>query len=142
MIGAARAFAPRYFAPRYWAKIGLTVLATGVTLIGPRGGASGVISAPFTVGLSPAGSQFGSTVTVTPSDGGAGGTFTPTTRVLAADTAGVTGTFTYTPGSDGTVTISVTNNRSLTNPASLTYTSPLKAGSANLMLLGILGGRR
>lgn len=78
------------------------------------------------------------TTTVTPSDGGAGGTFTPTTVALAADSSTDTKTFTYTPTSDGTVTISVTNNRSLTNPSSIQYTSPLKGGTAEMLLLHLL----
>ena len=61
------------------------------------------------------------TVTVTPSDGGAGGTFTPTT--VALTTAAPSDTFTYTPATDGDITISVTNDGGLTNPANLTYES-------------------
>ena len=59
------------------------------------------------------------TVTVTPSDGGDGGTFTPTTVGLT--TAAPSATFTYTPATDGTKTISVTNNGGLTDPDDISY---------------------
>lgn len=97
--------------------------ATGVTLSGPSGGLSGAVSSNFSVGVSPAGGTITGTLIVTPSDGGAGGTFNPTTVSLT--TASSTGTFTYTPASVGAKTISVTNNGSLTNPTSVTYTSQI-----------------
>ena len=75
-------------------------------------------STDFTVELS--GGVVG-TVTVTPSDGGGGGTFTPTT--VALTTLAPSDTFTYTPASTGTKTISVTNDGGLTDPANLTYTA-------------------
>lgn len=92
--------------------------ATAVTLSGPSSGVVGVASANFTVGANGA---ITGTVVVTPSDGGGGGTFTPTT--VSINTGSPTGTFTYTPGSTGAKTISVTNNGGLSNPSNITYTS-------------------
>ena len=92
--------------------------ATATTLSGPSSGAVGVASTNFTVGAN--GSITG-TVVVTPSDGGGGGTFTPTTVSISSGSP--TGTFTYTPASSGAKTISITNNGGLTNPSSLTYTA-------------------
>jgi hypothetical protein len=94
--------------------------ASAVTLTGPTSGTYGQASTAFTVGVSPVGSNISGTVVVTPSDGGAGGTFTPTT--LSLTTASPSGTFTYTPPSvAATYTVSVTNNGSLTNPSSISY---------------------
>lgn len=92
--------------------------ATAVTLSGPSSGVVGVASANFTVGANGA---ITGTVVVTPSDGGGGGTFTPTTVSISSGTP--TATFTYTPASTGAKTISVTNDGGLTNPLSITYTS-------------------
>jgi hypothetical protein len=91
--------------------------ATAVTLSGPTSGTAGAQSSPFTVGADGA---ITGTVTVTPSDGGAGGTFSPTSVQISS--ASATATFTYTsPASAGTYTISVTNNGSLSNPSSISY---------------------
>lgn len=102
-----------------------TPAATGVTMSGPSGGTSGVASSNFTVGVTPIGGTITGTVTVTPSDGGGGGTFTPTTVGLT--TGSPTATFTYTPASAGTKTISATNNGGLTNPGNLSYVSSAAA---------------
>jgi hypothetical protein len=96
-----------------------TSVASTYTLSGPSSGAPSVPSTNFTVAL-PAGGVVPSTVTVTPSDGGGGGTFTPTTVNLS--TGAPLATFTYTPASTGAKTLSVTNNGGLTNPGNLTYT--------------------
>lgn len=90
--------------------------ATAVTLSGPTGGVAGVASTNFTAG---ANGTITGTVVVTPSDAGAGGTFTPTTVSLTSGAP--TATFTYTPSTAGTKTISVTNNGSLTNPGAISY---------------------
>jgi hypothetical protein len=95
--------------------------ATATTLTGPTTGTAGVASSNFTVGVSPVGSNITGTVVVTPSDGGAGGTFSPTSVSLT--TASPTATFTYTAAAAGTITISTTNNGSLTNPTSITFTA-------------------
>lgn len=98
----------------------LTPPATGTTLSGPSSGVVGVASTNFTVGVSPGGGEITGTLTVTPNDGGAGGTFTPTT--VALTTASPTATFTYTPSTTGAKTIGITDNGGLTDASSLTYT--------------------
>ena len=95
------------------------VAVTGFTLTGPTSGVSGVASSNFTIGVT-GGSTLTGTVTVTPSDAGGGGTFTPTSRALS--TSALSATFTYTPASTGAKTISITNNGGLTNPSNITYT--------------------
>ncbi len=57
---------------------------------------------------------------VTPNDGSAGGTFTPTTVSISSGSP--TGSFTYTPASTGAKNISTTNNGSLGNPITIVYT--------------------
>jgi hypothetical protein len=88
--------------------------ATAVTLSGPTTGSNGIATSNYTVGTD---NLVSSDVIVTPSDGGAGGTFTPTSVTLT--TLNTTGTFTYTPASVGSKTISVTNDGGLTNPSSI-----------------------
>lgn len=94
--------------------------ATAVTLTDPTPvvGAVGAPSGNYTVGANGA---ITGTVRVTPADGGAGGTFTP--AFVDISSASPTGTFTYTPASAGAKTITVTNNGSLTNPSSHTFTA-------------------
>ena len=86
----------------------------------PVSGIAGVTSTPFTIG---ANGPVVVNITVTPSDGGGGGSFIPTARILT--TAAPSGTFTYTPSiTPGVRAISVTNNQpGVANPAPLTYTS-------------------
>lgn len=93
--------------------------ATATTLTGPTSGTIGVASSNFTVG---ANGPITGTVVITPSDSGAGGTFTPTT--VSINTGSPTGTFTYTPASGGNKTISTTNGGGLSNPASIAFTVP------------------
>lgn len=95
--------------------------ATAITLTNasPASGAVGVASNNLTVG---ANGIITGTIVVTPSDGGASGTFTPTTVSISSGTP--TATFTYTPASPtGAKTISVTNDGGLLNPSSVTYTA-------------------
>lgn len=94
--------------------------ATAVTLTGPSSGTVGSPSTNFTVG---ANGPITGTVTVTPSDGGDGGTFTPTSVAISAGTP--TATFTYTAANAGspTATITVTNDGGLTNPAGIAYSA-------------------
>lgn len=92
--------------------------ATATTLSGPSSGTTGVASTNFTVG---ANGTITGTVTVTPSDAGNGGTFTPTTVAISSGTP--TATFTYTPASTGSKTISISDDGGLTDATSLTYTS-------------------
>jgi hypothetical protein len=108
--------------------------STGVTLTGPTTGAAGTASANFSVGVTPVGGTITGTVVVTPSDGGAGGTFAPTTVSLT--TAAPTGTFTYTASSTGAKTISVTNNGSLTNPSTITYTASASSAATAIVVSG------
>lgn len=92
-----------------------TAPATGFSFVGPAAGLVGVASTNFTV--VPNGLYTG---TVTPSAGGGGGTFSPTTLTWTGDQA--VKTFTYTPATVGVKTISITNSEGLTNPANVTYT--------------------
>lgn len=92
--------------------------ATAVTMTGPTTGTAGTPSTNFTVGANGA---ITGTVTVTPADGGAGGTFTPASVAISSGTT--TATFTYTASSAGVKTISATNDGGLTNPANITYTA-------------------
>lgn len=92
--------------------------ATTLTNASPSNGYVGVASTNFTVGANGA---ITGTVVVTPNDGGAGGTFNPTT--VSISSASPTGTFTYTPSTIGAKTISTTNNGGLANPTSVTYTA-------------------
>jgi Phage tail protein (Tail_P2_I) len=97
---------------------GITVVSTTpkYTLAGPASGDVGSASAPFTVAST---DVHAGTVTITPSDGGAGGTFTPSTVQLTA--AVTSATFTYTPLAAGTVSISATNDGGLADAAALSY---------------------
>jgi hypothetical protein len=98
-----------------------TQASTSVTTYTLSGPSTGVVSSPsgaFTVTLG-SGSLSGS-VTITPSDGGAGGSFSPASVSLSG--AVRTATFTYTPIAAGTVTIATTNNGGLTDPAGISYT--------------------
>jgi hypothetical protein len=94
--------------------------ATKLTLTGPSLGRSGQASSNFTV--TPDGTL--DNVVVTPSDGGAGGTFTPTSLTLSGSSSG---TFTYTPANTGNINISITNNAGLANSAALVYQSTIPA---------------
>jgi hypothetical protein len=101
--------------------------ATAITLSGPSNGTVGVASSNFTVGANGA---ITGTVTVTPSDGGDGGTFTPASVNISAGTP--TATFVYTAANAGspTATITVTNNGSLSNPAGIAYTATAPAATS------------
>lgn len=101
-------------------QIEFTPTTDTYTLSGPASGSVGTPSTDFTVAL-PAGAAVFGSVTITPDDGGAGGTFTPVTVDLS--TGAPSATFTYTAVSSGDKTISVTNDGGLTNPGSLTYTA-------------------
>lgn len=97
---------------------GAASAATALTLSGPSSGSVGVASSAFTVS---ANGTLAANVTVSLSDGGAGGTFTPTSVTLTS--AATSGTFTYTPASTGAKTISFTNSGGLANPSDVTYTA-------------------
>lgn len=98
-----------------------TAATTGTTLTGPSSGTVGSLSTNFTAGVTPVGSTFTSPITITPSDGGDGGTFTPATLQLT--TGSPTNTFKYTAASAGAKTISIADDRSLTDATPLTYTA-------------------
>jgi hypothetical protein len=103
------------------------VPATGYTLTGPASGAVGVASSAFTV--TPVGGLF--TGTVTPSDGGVGGSFSPAS--LSWSNTSDAKTFTYTPSTVGARTIATTNSNGLSNPAGVAYTgSPAPATGMSL----------
>lgn len=90
--------------------------ATAYTFTGPSSALINQPSAAFTI--TPNGTYTG---TITPSDGGAGGTFSPSSLTFASSS--VAQTFTYTPVAIGSQTISVLSNPTLTNPPSLTLTT-------------------
>jgi hypothetical protein len=86
------------------------------TFTGPTTGTNNVATAPYAVTI-PAGTRVVDPIVFTPDSGGGGGTFTPSTvRLTDVDRVG---TFTYTLVGTGSKTISVTNDRGLTNPASI-----------------------
>jgi hypothetical protein len=117
----------------------VAAVASAVTLAGPASGVVSTASAAFGVGVSPVGGAISGTVVVTPSDGGGGGTFNPTSVNLT--TASPTATFTYTPSATpGARTISATNNGGLANPANLTYTSTAAATVPGAPTIGAATG--
>jgi hypothetical protein len=97
---------------------------TALTLSGPTNGRAALASDVFTVQVSPRDSMLSGTVTVTLSDGGAGGTFrnaadTSNITTLTLDANNHAGAFRYIPQSGDagtTITISITNNGGLANP--------------------------
>lgn len=106
----------------------LNGIATAVTLAGPTSGTAGVASSNFTVSTdSPIASG---TVTVTPSDDGNGGTFTPSSVQLSSSVA--TAVFTYTAAAAGTYLISVSNDASLASPTPISFTATLPAATYTL----------
>jgi hypothetical protein len=92
-------------------------------LSGPTSGTAGLPSSSFTVGTDNPLST--GTVTVTPSDGGNGGTFTPASVQLSSSVA--TAVFTYTAAAAGTFAISVSNDSSLSSPGSISFTATAPA---------------
>ncbi len=88
----------------------------------PASGIVGQVSQPFTV--APNGSFTG---TMTLSDGGAGGTFTPTS--LTWNNSAASMAFSYTPASVGSITITVTDSSGTLSPSTQTasYTSNVLA---------------
>lgn len=95
------------------------VAATAFTLAAPTLNAGSPGRASQSFALEPNGTFSG---TITPSDGGAGGTFTPSSRTWSAE-AGVK-TFTYTPAAGAlgtTVTIAATDDGGLSDPSAVDY---------------------
>ncbi|WKL57229.1 GDSL-type esterase/lipase family protein [Asticcacaulis sp. ZE23SCel15] len=99
--------------------------ASAYAVAGPSGGLTAVASSNFSVSAN--GALAANTV-VTPSDGGAGGAFTPATVTLT--NAVPVATFTYTPASAGAKTISFADDGGLTDPGNLTYTATAVTASA------------
>ncbi len=95
------------------------VTASSFTFTGPAGGALSTASAGFTV--TPNAVYTGS-ITITPSGGGLSA---PT--VLSFNNSSSSQTFTITPTTAGPVTLTPTNNGSLTNPSALFYATPPSA---------------
>ncbi len=91
-------------------------VAPSLSLAGSSTGIRNKASA-FTV---VAGGSIAGTVVVTPSDGGAGGTFSPAS--LSLSSAAPSATFTYTSAATGVRTISISNNGSIANPPSIAHT--------------------
>jgi Pectate lyase superfamily protein len=87
-------------------------LATRYMIKGPLTGTVGVPSADFTLSLPVSTCTGGAGVTITPNDGGLGGTFTPASVVLRLAPV----TFKYTGVSTGVKQILCTNNGGLINP--------------------------
>lgn len=106
---------------------GATVPAvTDYTLDGPSTATVGFASDDFTVELGTG--TLASPVEITPDDGGAGGLFSESFVTLSDGSR--LATFTYTPASAGSVTISVTNDGGLTDPDPiiLTASDPAPSG--------------
>jgi hypothetical protein len=100
---------------------------TSLAVSGPGSGTVSVASTNFTVTLT--GTTFSGTQTVTISDGGAGGTITPsvgssgTSSVTVTPLSGTSFTFTYNAASTGNKTLTITNAQGWTNPSAKTYYS-------------------
>jgi hypothetical protein len=92
------------------------IQAVSYTLTGPQGGALNTASTNFTV---TPGSGFSATISILPSGGGLS---TPIVLTFNGSTAPQT--FSITPTAVGPVTLTPTNNNSLTNPGALSYSTP------------------
>jgi endoglucanase len=106
---------------RQWGVVAKYLSAANPTtylLSGPHLASAGAASSNFTVTYQ-AGYR-STSFTVTPSDGGQGGTFTPSAVTVPAGFS-PSATFTYTPSTTppGTISISVTNSAGLTNPSAI-----------------------
>lgn len=124
--GIVNRIAFSYDGSDYWYVVSqaatATAAATAITMTGPTAGVVSTASSNFTVALTPVGGSVSGSVTVTPNDGGAGGTFSPASVGLT--TSSPSATFTYTPNATaGTKTVGVANNAQLANPAAINYTT-------------------
>lgn len=116
-----------YGGPSYYSRIAafhddVIPSATTYTLSGSVGSVASGDTVTYTVAL-PNNTTVASPVTITFSDNGGGGSFSPATVQLSDTTTSTTTT--YTANTSGTKSISSTNNGGLTNPSaqSLTVTS-------------------
>ncbi|MES2225158.1 MAG: peptidoglycan-binding protein [Patescibacteria group bacterium] len=108
------AVASNYGAGNYGAGTYSLTRAASYTLTGPNSGRVNVVSTAFTI--TPNDTYVG---TVTPSDNGAGGTFSPSALTFNSNTSQ---TFTYTAVAAGTVTITAQTNPTLNDSSSvITY---------------------
>lgn len=98
--------------------------ATQYVVTGPTTGTEGIPSEQFNC---LANGPTDATVTVT--DGGAGGTFSPSANFPAVE-----GSFTYTAPNDGTYTLTFTNNRGLVDPSPIVFTSNVYVPPATISL--------
>lgn len=98
--------------------VSTTTTASAYALAGPSAATLNQASSPFTV--TP---NSGYSGTITPSDGSAGGSFSPASLTFSGSAAPQT--FTYTPGSLGAKTVSVSSSPGIADPSpiSLTVTS-------------------
>lgn len=81
---------------------------------------AGYVNRPTTVTLTP-GAAPTADITLTLTDGGKGGTFTPATVKFASGSTAAQ-TATYTPSTTGSVTVAATNSGSLVDPGGVTLT--------------------
>jgi len=109
--------------------------ASTITLAGPTSGVTDVTSGDFSVSSD---LPISTSITVTPNDNGAGGTFSPTSVIISSTTP--TATFTYTSSSTGSKTISVTNDGGLNNPTSITHVVILNIPATEVILSGPTSG--
>lgn len=99
--------------------------ATQYVVTGPATGTEGIPSEQFNC---LANGPTDATVTVT--DGGAGGAFSPSANFPAVE-----GSFTYTAPNDGTYTLTFTNNRGLVDPSPIVFTSNIYVPPATISLV-------
>ncbi len=116
--------------------------ATGLSFAGPVSGPALAASSPFIVAPFPVGRSVNPGTTITPSDGGAGGLFTPPTLTLSGMTPVL---FTYTPPSNGSITavtrlLTVTSNANLAIPPPLTYVALQILQTGPITTLGVGDG--
>lgn len=103
---------------------------------GPASSSVGTISTLFTIGGN--GTYIVEPIKITPSDGGAGGSFSPTYVCLS--TSVTSATFSYTPVSTGAKTISFAmSNSSLTAPTSLPFTGTAGVTIGSISAIGTGG---
>lgn len=140
---------------------GVTPATTGYTLSGPGTVIVGAASSAFTVTLTPVNSaRTAGTFVVTPSDGGAGGTFTPASVTVGGGTSGnfgapgvQTGSFTYTPAQSGAITVTannavgfsaptgtVTSSYPVLNTGNVVVTVPASGNGVTVACTGNTGG--
>jgi hypothetical protein len=116
----------------------ITVQAAGATSFtmtapNPTGAMAGQASGNFTV--TPNGNYTG---TITPSDGGAGGTFNPASLTWAGTATAKT--FTYTASTSGNKSITATGNPALTAPGAITFAAIAAASSSGTLHRDMYGG--